>query len=627
MTKSFPPHVGRARMSPTTETWFTGLSPAVLSTAFASLLTVGAVTGCHDTHRSGAETSGAQQTSQTGRSKQPGQTSRARLARLNGSRPIGPDAILDGPGPAPKGGSEVLELRRPRLSSPASPRENGRFYRGENLICTFWLSAFTAPGRHIHLQSLLRLVGPKGRVLLEKGPATLVDQAIPAGRSMHRVQMRLTVALSNVEPAGKHRLWITIIEPATKRYGRLPVDFVVEGTNRPVQTRFTMERVRFSTPADLRPGGMMHISGILLGLRSQDERPTAKPGHPRWRIRLDAIVQVADRASHRTTLHRLKVVDDLLAFAPTFFPLELDVPMPTGQPPARYDVKIQIRDLIGKQVLHLAHSVEVAPAGFGIYGLRVTGPGGVCLARFHRRQRIVARFELWGFGRPADVTGDVAIEGPKGGVYVLHKNAVRFHEAPTIQAKAGAQLQGKQSQPKVSQWSIPMVVPEFAPTGTYRIRLRFLDHRTHRQAERTMPFMIAGKPLAPLPHLQLTKLLVGPETKGAVQLITVLRQGDDVPVAAVFGGMHIDSRPPLDYSMNARMNISVRALDGKLLAQNRDVATLAQTFHFIPRRLRLRATWRVPDTISGLVLLQVEVADQLSNRVSMRQRKILIRKR
>jgi len=335
MTKSFPPHVGCTRMSPTTETWFTGLLPAVLSTVLASLLTAGAVTGCHGAHRAGDKTSGDRQTNRTN------QTSTPQLAGRNGSRVTGPGAV-------PTGGSEVLELRRPSLSSQVSSRGDGRFYRGEDLICTFWLSGFTAPSRHLHLQSLLRLVGPKGRVLLEKGPATLVDQAIPAGRSMHRVQMRLTVALSNVEPAGKHRLWITMIEPATKRYGRLPVDFVVGGTNRPPQSRFAMERVRFSTPADLRPGGTMHISGILRGLRAKDERPTAKPGHPRWRIRLDAIVQVADRATGRTTLHRLKVADDLLAFAPTFFPLELDVPIPNAQPPTRYDVKIQLYTVPGQ---------------------------------------------------------------------------------------------------------------------------------------------------------------------------------------------------------------------------------------------------------------------------------------
>jgi hypothetical protein len=163
--------------------------------------------------------------------------------------------------------------------------------------------------------------------------------------------------------------------------------------------------------------------------------------------------------------------------------------------------------------------------------------------------------------------------------------------------------------------------------GEYKVHLRLRDLAGRNQASRRTVFRVLGPEIKVLPNLQLTKLSFKNPKTGRKRKGVFFAQGQDVAVEAVIGGMKLVNRPGHKYEVDTALSVYVRNLKGKLLTSDKDLQQITRAFTFPPRRLRLRGIWRVPESVKGWVLLQVEVLDRLSDRVSMRQRRILVRAR
>ncbi len=217
-------------------------------------------------------------------------------------------------------------------------------------------------------------------------------------------------------------------------------------------------------------------------------------------------------------------------------------------------------------------------------------------------------FEVW-TPEPKDLVGDLAVEGPDGGIYFVKKQAFRISKTgPHRQAHASRRI------------LVPMELPRYCPVGKYRLLVRLRSRDGKQSASRQVSFIIEGRPLPPLPVLAITDWSLG----NGRMLLPTLRQGQDTSIHVLVGGMHMDHSPPAGHRLDLVLNILLRDKNGHLLSKEPEAAHLSRTFTFQPRRVPLKATWRVPDNVSGLLLLQVEVEDLLTHKVTVSQKKILV---
>jgi hypothetical protein len=531
------------------------------------------------------------------------------------------------------------------------------FSRGERVMCWFNAAGFAAPKGKLQLVSHLFLEREDGTVIMHKGPNTVIDAPIPPGRSRRTIRGAVRLDLSHAAATGPHRLRIRLVEAATQRRGELAVRFDIRGKRYAPAHKLVFNHLRMPPDEDLRAGGPVFVDLNLAGFSFADTKPKAAPGRPRWKVDLDFEAAIKTDDGRVVDRQKGSLVESILPFKPTFLPLEPILMLPADIARGAYVLDLKICDRIGKQCNRATPRFKVLPAGFGVYGLRIHGGGGVPKKRFYRGERLVARFYVWGQQKPAAVEGDVALEGPRGGVYLVRKRAFRFGRKtgagkdggeneddrkntdgdrkarPKPDTEPKSQAENRETQ--MRRYAIPMRIPEFAPRGRFKLHLRVRDKTANRQASRKIAFAVEGKKIPPLPSFQLTQLELKkalPKGKRGVgrysakqrRIINLLHEGQEIEIRAVVGGIKLRFRRNT-YKVDLTMNVYLRDRRGKLIKAWKDVTQFTQRLSFPPLRLRLETEWRVPDGVRGIHLLQVEVVNRDTQQVSMRQRKVRIK--
>lgn len=510
-----------------------------------------------------------------------------------------------------------LKLSHVKLIGPAGDQRR-RFSRGETVMCRFAVRGFEAPGGKLHLVSDLFLERPDGTTVMHKGPDVVVNQEIPKGRSRRAVRAAVKLELSRAAAAGSHRLRVRLTEVSTKRSGELEAAFEVRGRSYGRTDKLSFNSLKMPPAEDLRPGGAVRAHINVSGFSFKDLKPNAGSGRPRWKVVLEAKMSLReasdgpDEKKQAVHTETEMLANTVLPFRPTFLPLEASFTLPEGIDEGDYRFHIQVCDKVAERCISARPKVRVMPAGFGAYALVVQGAGGVRKKRYYRGERLVVSFEVWGYEKPANVVGDIALQGPRGGVYLLKKKAFSFKGEPNRGVGPSR------------RYAIPMTIPEFVPRGEFTVHIRLRDLAGKQEASRKITFEVEGKKIPPLPSLQITELELRAADRRRKRITAKLYQGQDIEVSAVCGGMKLRPRPGHTYAVDLRLNLYLREPDGELIVERKNVAQLSRNLAFPPLRLRLAGSWRVPGDVKGLKLLQVEVVNRVTDRVSMRQRRVMI---
>ncbi len=492
---------------------------------------------------------------------------------------------------------EILDVR-----DVTGARRSGPFFRGESLTILLRVSGLAPHGPRTQLRASLQLSGPKGRLLWSREEHLSLASRTRGRRLTAR--LKLSFRLSPAEPTGPHELSIRIQDPGSGRQGLDVLRFQVAGRALISSRTFRVHRIWTPSGRDLRPAGLLPVSAWLSGFRLVDEHPRAAPGRPRWRVRLSVAARYHDTSGHLVREAKALAADDLLPFQPAELPVSAELALP--ERPGTYRLELIFRDDLSGRTVRATQDLNLPPAGLGIYGLRLVGPSGTVEPAYRRFEPVIAKFWVWA-PKPVSVVGDVALQGPDGGLYHRQRKAFRLDRQHL--AKAPVAL------------SIPFRVPEFAPVGRYRFHVRV--RAGGETATRWQTFQVSGRPIPVLAGLQITRLRLG---RGSGPLL-VLGGGQDLPFEIVVGGMRVEQSPPAAHRVSLQVDFLLRDLDGRLVQEDAHVLDFDRTLPFLPRRLLLRGTWRVPEGNYGLMLLQVRVLDLLSRRTALSQRKVYLRER
>jgi hypothetical protein len=512
--------------------------------------------------------------------------------------PLGP-SLVPGPGSKAKG----LKVSGVRLFGNGGRRWDSMFSRGERVFIRFILRGLHAPKRHVHLRTALVVRGPDGTVFLQRPESSAIDRVVPAGKSTRLMEAAVQLDLSRASPPGAYEATLKLRDVPGNGRAEVKVRFQVVGDTKPQPPGLTLRGFHAPPDLDLLAGLGLHIAFEPAGFATR-----VKPGvTPGWKVHLTAKAVVRDGSGIEVGSHIITLLEQTLPFRATSLPVAWTIPLPATLKQGSYHLKITVTDHLSGKTAGLVHRFTLAPGGLGIYSLRAVGAGGVDRRRFLRGERLTVHMHLRGWAQPTDLGVDVGVVGPDRGFYLVRKNAHRLKD-PKAPGETGRKLE------------IPITIPEFAPGGRWTLKLRLRDFARKRHASRTLTFVVTGKPLRPLPGLQVSQLVLRRWAAGPPVPGLFWRAGQTLYFEAVVGGMRLQKEQ--GYYHRTRLTCTLRLRDraGKLQATLHKACQVNRRFSFVPLRLRLRTKWRIPLHLAGKYTFQFEVTDELSDRVSVLQR-------
>lgn len=509
----------------------------------------------------------------------------------------------------PKG----LKVSGIRLFGAGSRRWDAMFSRGERVVIRVLIQGLAARERRIHLRTSLVVRGPNGSVFFQRPESSAIDRAIPAGKSTSLVEAAVQLDLSRASPPGNYEATLRLRDVLGAKRAEVKVGFGVVGATGKQPSKLTLRRFHAPPDLDLLAGLPLHVAfepagfgATAVGAAPPGAR--AAPGSSQgWKVHLTAKAVLRDGSGVELGSHSKTLLDQTLPFRATSLPVAWAIPLPTTLNQGSYHLKITVTDRISGKTAGLVHRFALLPGGLGIYGLRAVGAGGVPRLHFLRGERLTAQMHLRGWTQPTDLGIDVGLVGPDRGFYLVRKNAHRLKD-PKAVGETGRDL------------GIPLTIPEFAPNGRWTLKLRLRDFAGKHHASRTLAFVVTGKALRPLPGLQVSQLILRTWPTGPPVPGLFWRAGQTLHFEAVVGGMRLHKEQ--GYYHRTRLTCTLRLRDraGKLQATLPKACQVNRRFSFVPLRLRLRMKWRIPAHLAGHHTFQLEVADELSDRVSVLQR-------
>ncbi len=519
------------------------------------------------------------------------------------------------PGSDPDAPPKNLKVSGIRLFGAGGRRWDAMFSRGEQVVIRFLIQGLRAPGRHIHLKTALVVHGPDGAVILQRPEFSAIDRVVPIGKSTSLMEAAVQLKLSRASPLGTYKVTLKLRDVPGAKRGVVKVDFgVVGAASAPLRPSvLTLRRFHAPPDLDLLAGLPLHVAFELAGFGARAvgvTRSTARatPGNPKGhKVHLTARAVVRDGSGVGVGSHSKTLLDQTLPFRAASLPVAWAIPLPASLKQGSYHVKITVTDHISGRIAEHVHRFALAPGGLGIYGLRAVGAGGVDRRHFLRGERLTVHMHLRGWTQPTDVGIDVGLVGPDRGFYLIRKKAHRLKD-PKAKGEEGRKLE------------IPLTIPEFAPGGRWTLKLRLRDFARKRHASRALSFVVTGKALRPLPGLQVSQLVLRKWTTGPPVPGLFWRAGQTLHFEAVVGGMRLQKEQ--GYYHRTRLTCTLRLLNraGKVQATLPKACQVNRRFSFVPLRLRLRTKWRIPGHLAGHHTFQLEVLDELSDRVSVLQR-------
>ena len=546
------------------------------------------------------------------------------------------------------GEQKKLKIEDGLITSPGEPSPKSTFSRGDKILCAFHVSGFKAPRNRLHLISEIKVQKKTGEVILRKGPEKAIDSFVPKGKSAGRVRVEVDLVLSVAAADGDYIMEVQIVEAGTKRRGNIRLPFVVRGPAFTDSKKLEIHSLRIPPEEDLPVGGDLTIDTIVKGFDTKDEHPTAEPGRPRWKIHLGFKVVLKDKDKNIVLSKDMTLAETTLPFKPAFLPLRADIPL-SGDPGAEstlkegeYELHLTLVDRTSGAQAQMSRELKLSAPEFGVYGLRIEDRGDVFRDAFYRNEWMTIKFYAGGYALPADISGDIALEGP-GGVYLMKRNAIVYRNenakdttdkplSRDVPQGHKAHKDANQETPaepslQIRSYAVPLRIPEFIPPGEFRVHIKLRDKTQKKEVIRSIPFNVKGKKIPPLQQFAMTALELRTKNRTAQILKNRIKGGEEIIVSGVVGGFVLDKKKPVpSVEMDLVMNIRLRNTRGELIHQDKGVARIKRRLTFLPLRLRLQSVWRVPsiNKTRGNVLLQVEIIDLITDRVTMRQRKVFI---
>ncbi|MFH2008693.1 MAG: hypothetical protein ABI333_19050 [bacterium] len=500
-----------------------------------------------------------------------------------------------------------LKVSSIRLFGAGGERPDNLFARGEQVTIRFIIQGLTSKERRIHLRTSLTLRGPGGPVHIRRPESSAIDRQVPAGKSTELVEAAVQLRLSPASPAGPYEAELRLFDAIGNKRAVAKVELRVPGVLGKPAKHLEIRRFRASSDSDLLAGMPLRLYFEPAGFETRRVAPPK--GDPRWMVHLNVAAELRDGRGDLVTKKSALLLKEQLPFRPQSVPAAFQLRLPANLVPGSYHVWLTVTNELNRRSAKVLHRFKLMPGALGIYDLRLEGSGHVARQHFLRGERIVMKLHVRGWKPPANAGLDIGLVGPDKGFYLVRRNAFPITE--------GAGAKGR-------ELAIPLTVPEFAPGGRWVVKLRLRDHSGKQHASRDVSFVVTGQPLRRLPHLQLSKLVMrrwqtGPPIPGLF-----LRANELIFLELIVGGMRLKQEQAYYYRTKLRCTLRLRDRHGKLKASVPNACYLDRRFSFAPLRLRLRAQWTIPKGLMGKHTLQVEVLDELSDRVSVLQRNAFI---
>lgn len=214
----------------------------------------------------------------------------------------------------------------------------------------------------------------------------------------------------------------------------------------------------------------------------------------------------------------------------------------------------------------------------------------------------------------ADLTVDLAIAGPDGGVYLAKKNAAHLIEPIHSNTK---------SPTTYFLIETPLRLPEIAPSGTYRFVIKAFDRIASKESVVEKTFAIVGNAPKTLKNLTVEELLIYAPNQQKPDTSHTFTRGERYTLIAYIGGARYRSEKKHHYQTDIVGSLKLRSLTNATVDNIKEAFRLKQEFTYQPLRLLLNSTWTVPRSAKpGLYDLEITLLNRVDDRVSSLRRRI-----
>jgi|GEM_PF-3748514 hypothetical protein len=502
------------------------------------------------------------------------------------------------------------------FAGPAGHRKEALFSRGETVLCLFTLAGYQQEDKKVELVGALEVHDQQGRLVFRKAGLALA-QGAALSEKPGRLRAMAKVALHRATPPGRYTLNLSVHDKLAHRKSQAKGVFEVLGTAYQKAEQLSLRNLTAAADSRLPAGSFFPLRFEVSGFATAPLGETRTGPAMAITTKLSLVAELHDKEGKVIKKERRKLRGGSLPHGQLDLPFETQFALPAGLAAGKYMLSLKINDELGKTSTRGKIPVQVIAKSFGIYNIHLHDAGRLPRESYRLGEKASLRFSVQGFATrkgAAELSVDLAVAGPNGGVYLMRKKA--------------ASLSGPKSKPFAVAgrfpMELPLTLPALAPTGRYRIVLRAKDHLNQGMevvAERV--FRITGKAPRPLARFAIDQLQVRrradlPEIKG-----DTFRVGRSYSLT-VHAGAATKEVAKMTYEADLLGKVQLRRL-GKLLHTQEGVFKIKRRFNYRPLRIQLTGRWTIPAMLRpGLYDMELVLENRLEERISQLVRRIEI---
>lgn len=497
-----------------------------------------------------------------------------------------------------------------RLLVGDSERPDRQFFRGEPVEIRALVTGLTAKERRIRLISSWQLEDPRGAIVAHEPATDPGEQPVPAHSSTEVVETAVRLRLPLGATPGAYRATLRFRDGLSGAAATKEIFLQVAGP--PPQGGAGLSIQHFKPPPDedLKAGLPLIVGFELRDLTARATDP-GKPGAA-WFVKAQGTAVLQDASGRTRYTSPPLLVEERSPVRPALLPVRWRIVLPASLEPGLYSLRLAVEDLHSGRWARVTHDFRLLPGALGLYAVELNDRWRLPRDAFARGETLHLDLLLAGWRGPTDLSLDVGLIGPDNGFYLVRKGA---HRVPP-----------EDRTPPPRAVRLTLQLPELAPAGAWRLKLRLRANALGQEATREVPFNLTGPRLEPWPTLRVAELRVRRSASAAPVPLVYLRAGTAYHLDFVAGGMRLVKEE--GYYHRVRLRCTLRLWDGlgRVKASQERACEIDRRFSFAPLRIRLAAQWTLPREAIGAHRLEVEVLDLQSNRVSSLQRSVFLLK-
>lgn len=525
--------------------------------------------------------------------------------KATSANPVNPQAKLE----------TKLEIRDVSFAGPAGHRKTAEFSRGEALLCLFTVSGYQQKEGNVELFGNLEASDAKGRLVFQKRGLALAQGKAPTEKA-GRLRAMAKIDLHRATPPGRYTLKLVVEDRLANTSTPAQGSFRLLGTAFRPAERLALRSLRAAASDHLPAGSYFPLRFEVAGFATA---PSSAPEAPQKSVssQLSLSAELTDKTGASVKKEHRPLRSGPLPHAQLDLPFETQFALPAALAPGKYLLSLRVDDALANTFARGTVAVTVVAKRFGLFNVHLHDAGRLPRDTFRLGEKAALRFSVQGFATKngmADLSVDLAVAGPSGGVYLLRKKAASLSGAASAPfAKAGR-----------FPMEVPLTLPALAPTGKYRIVLRAKDRfGSAKEIVAEHAFQITGDAPRPLAQFAIDQLQVRrradlPEIKGDT---FVAGRSYSLTVHA---GAATKEVGKLTYEADLSGKIQLRRF-GKIAHTQEKLFELKRRFNYRPLRIRLNGQWNIPSMLRpGLYDMELVLENQLEKRVSQLIRRIEI---